>query len=292
MISGRNYDDDQRASLIKMEIPYYPEDRSASLRVARFVIFATILGLLGYSLWRIQVIESALEASDRFANITRLINTSSRRRTERSVDYNMDKNSLDGFDKPKRPRNKDEFDRLVNDLYDKIQAMHNETDRSNFDRNIKAVFAAWFPVFDALLRHEMSIEERARMMVPNEVVRQTRSVADGWKSRGIKQYAEESSEEKPRRSSEEEDDKRSNKKKKKKSKKSSEESEEKPRRYTRSAESSEERESSEEKENNDIVFGEKHYYKHKIGDESAGSESESKESREKDKEKFYYHVVV
>lgn len=303
-----------------MEVPEY-EDRGTCLRLIRALLTFLILSLLGYSLWRIQVIESALEASDRFANITRLLNHQplSHRRTERSVSYKsqLDLNSVDSF---KKPTNKNEFDLLVNELYDKIQSMHNDTDRANFDRNIKAVFNAWFPVFDALLRHEMSIEEQA---------------ASTWRSRGIKQHEsdEHSSEELERRdkrqidmddsdesdepvdprdkrqieSDESEERKKSseehggggNKRKKPKSREVS--SEEKrnnkdKNRWGRSAEDSVS--SSEEKKNyrKSLSFAKKNYYKQ--SDESSQESKEKKqykhsdESSQESKEKFYYHIVT
>jgi len=199
-----------------------------------------VLVVLGYSLWRIHKIEVAIKASDRYLNLTQLIETNNlnHRRQARSVDLETFRvpNNIDIDEKElprgmltvltaknenipqhmKKPKNKDEFLQLMNTLFDKIQMMHNDTERSHFDNNMKAVFQAWFPVFDSLLPRDLMGNDGANGRVP----------------RSADKTSEESSEEKKTRNT------RSAKVSSEDSKTSGESSEEKKQRKTRSAESS------------------------------------------------------
>ncbi|OXU26369.1 hypothetical protein TSAR_011950 [Trichomalopsis sarcophagae] len=188
---------DHRAALIKMELPEYEESYGGTsytiCRAIRFVGYVVVLVLLSYSLWRIHVIESTLVDSDRFANVSKIIALGNsnilHRRVARSIKGTnnlIDPNAFE-FEKEmarggmltsknetplppkKKLRSKEDFNSLVNELFDAIQRMHNDTERSHFDRNMKAVFQAWFPVFDALLPTDLTENN-------TEETRNTRSV--------------------------------------------------------------------------------------------------------------------
>ncbi|XP_058800975.1 uncharacterized protein LOC131669826 [Phymastichus coffea] len=168
---------DHSSPLIKLDLPEYEDYRYRGTshtvrRALRIVSYVAVLILLSYALWRIRAIESKIEASDRLLNITRKLQTSDaiHNRNTRSIQEQMlmnsfgDEKSTLGKDvKPwKKPTNKGEFDELVNNLFGKIKAMHDDPDRGHFDRNMKAVFQAWFPVFDALLPKELKEDNETR----------------------------------------------------------------------------------------------------------------------------------
>jgi hypothetical protein len=157
-------------------------------RAIRFIAYVVVLILLGYVLWRIQIIDSNIAASDRFFNYSRKLESGNifHHRLARSikksnpVEHNsfglgekelsrgtmlISKNETPQTTK-KTHTHKENFDELVTGLFNKIWKMHNDTDRSHFDNNMKAVFQAWFPVFDALLPQEF---------IENESIRNTRS---------------------------------------------------------------------------------------------------------------------
>lgn len=121
--------------------------------------YVIVLALLSYCLWRIQAIEAKIDVNDNLDNLTG--NTDDHQRITRSIKDQMllnsfgDEKGLTSHPAWKKPTNKSEFDELVNDLFDKIKTMHNDPDRGHFDRNMKAVFQSWFPVFDALLPRDL-----------------------------------------------------------------------------------------------------------------------------------------
>ena len=224
-------------------------------------------------------------ANDRFNNISRIINmeNSGQRRVSRSVKEGnaFDPNSFTIGEKElsrgamltaknenvplkkKRPQNKEEFENLVNSLFDKIHTMHNDSDRGHFDRNMREVFQAWFPVFDALLPHELVGDQ--------EIIR---------KERAADKTSEESSEEKKQRVARAAD---------KTSEESSEEKKKKQR-VVRAAEESGDRssqESSEEQhveESNKITEEQKHSLEKKQDKTSKNKQKSSEESSEEKKD--------
>ncbi|XP_014219787.1 uncharacterized protein LOC106647770 [Copidosoma floridanum] len=167
-------DEDYLSGLMKMECHQQQEPRHPNvLGALRLCYYLLVLSLLGYSLWRIHEIEVALGASERYTNITRLLERDNLAREHprraRSVEHPSATNALGGqedkegprdrsklplHDKNNKPKNKEDFVQLVNALFDRIQLMHNDTDKSHFDGNVKALFQAWLPVFDTLLPRE------------------------------------------------------------------------------------------------------------------------------------------
>lgn len=236
-----------------MELPEY-EDYGGTqytiCRAMRLIFYVVVLVLLSYSLWRIHAIESNLMARDRLSEMMQSIaketnNNLDHHRVVRNVQAfsQVDLNSFGLGDKElprggmltakhenlperKKPMNKEDFKSLVNSLFDKIQLMHDDTERSHFDNNMKAVFQAWFPVFDALLPRELTEIQEPR---------KTRSV-DKISEESVK----ENKAEKKEGTKTSEDSVKKNKVEKKGDDKSSEESsEEKKPRVTRSAENRE-----------------------------------------------------
>lgn len=198
LLTGEVYDKtgDHREALIKMELPEYDVSYGGTYyticRAIRFIGYVVVLVLLSYSLWRIHVIESALVATDRFANVSKIIalgnSNALHRRVARSIKSANGLVEQNGFEfekelarggmltsknetplpPKKKLKSKEDFNELVNSLFDAIQRMHNDSDRAHFDRNMKSIFQAWFPVFDALLPSDLT-ENNA------EATRNTRS---------------------------------------------------------------------------------------------------------------------
>ena len=210
-----------------MELPNYDNSKYgtgyAVFRGLRSTIYFMVIILLGYALWRISVIESTMAAQERLKNITELVRRENihHHRSTRSLkqsDFNSFESMEKGLprgslltsknEKPVPPADKietkDDFERMVNRLFFQIQKMHNDTDRSHFDNNIKAVFQAWFPVFDALLPNDITDDQdkRSKREVDNGFMSEFSDVLKIKRfAREIQKSSEESSEEKkPRRS--------------------------------------------------------------------------------------------
>ncbi|KAJ8684061.1 hypothetical protein QAD02_019853 [Eretmocerus hayati] len=180
-----------------MDLPEYQEGqfskpKFAIFRVARLVGCIVVVVLLGFSLWRNQVNEVGLRSQgEKIINISNEIralksSNQTNHRARRAVDIS-DLNSFtdstsgakDSFsdeliaatttEKAKshiqRP-NKENYDKLIDKLFDKMYVLRRDSDKKHLRKNIRAVFEAWSEVFDAAVPYEMVDED----------VRQRRSI--------------------------------------------------------------------------------------------------------------------
>ncbi|XP_014238955.1 uncharacterized protein LOC106660496 [Trichogramma pretiosum] len=183
----KNNYDSTSIELLNYESGYYPSSscRSRLSTGFRCVFNALVILGLAYALWRVHAIDETLGAHEKLDSVTQLIrHEHGRARFARSLKAG-DSNGFEASDK-QLPRGslpssknepapvatqkpalaKDTFEDMVNALFYQIRKMHNDTERSNFDNNMKAVFQAWFPVFEALLPSEISSELRDKRQAP------------------------------------------------------------------------------------------------------------------------------
>ncbi|XP_011504977.1 PREDICTED: uncharacterized protein LOC105367851 [Ceratosolen solmsi marchali] len=203
----RQYDQsaDNRSAPIKMDVAACKDNQLNStshiiFRALRFIGYVIVLILSSYLLWRILITEFNIQTIDIFFNYTKKFESSNyyNRRVARSIKASANPAEHNSFDYggkelargamltsknenpqlwKKKPAPKDNFDELMKGLFDKIWEMHNDTDRSHFDNNMKAVFQAWFPVFDALLPHEFMESESIRN------IRSADEIGNGFRQR-------------------------------------------------------------------------------------------------------------
>lgn len=176
---------------------------NAATRSLKIVAYVIILVILGYAHWRIRVLECAVSnlsknADSESRHDKHLYEYGAHKvdgftliqkhpvykfelehpdgpppsRLKRSIanDLNDEKKMKTVREnlniEKKKIKSKEEFESLVDTLAEKIRIMHDDEDIGHFDKHMKEVVQAWFPVFDALLPHET---------LDGEIIRRERS---------------------------------------------------------------------------------------------------------------------